>query len=138
MPIDIEPQLATAAKQVPAHGDWAYEIKFDGYRMMTRIQRGDIKLLTRGGHDWTSRLPKLRDALAALDVEEAWLDGEAIVFNAAGRPDFNALQNAFDKRRTVDIILFAFDLLWLNGVDLRGMPLRERDCRCCSKTLIAR
>lgn len=129
MPIDIEPQLATAAKQVPAHGDWAYEIKFDGYRMMTRIQRGDIKLLTRGGHDWTSRLPKLRDALAALDVEEAWLDGEAIVFNAAGRPDFNALQNAFDKRRTVDIILFAFDLLWLNGVDLRGMPLRERRAR---------
>jgi bifunctional non-homologous end joining protein LigD len=126
MPIDIEPQLATAAKQVPAHGDWSWEIKFDGYRMMTRIERGDIRLITRGGHDWTDRLPKLRNTLAALEVEDAWLDGEAIVFNAAGRPDFNSLQSAFDKRSTADILLFVFDLLWLNGVDMRVLPLRER------------
>jgi bifunctional non-homologous end joining protein LigD len=126
MPAVIEPQLATAAKQVPAHGDWAYEIKFDGYRMMTRIEGGDIRFITRGGHDWTDRLPKLREAFAALNVEDAWLDGEAIVFNAAGRPDFNALQNAFDRRSTADIIMFAFDLLWLNGADLRALPLRER------------
>lgn len=96
---------------------------------MTRIERSEVRLFTRGGHDWTDRLPKLREALASLDVEDAWLDGEAIVFNAAGRPDFNALQNAFDKRSTADIILFAFDLLWLNGVDLRALPFRERRAR---------
>jgi bifunctional non-homologous end joining protein LigD len=126
MPTDIEPQLATAAKQVPAHGDWAWELKFDGYRMMTRIERGNIQLITRGGHDWTDRLPGLREALTMLEVDEVWLDGEAIVLNAAGRPDFNALQNAFDTRSTSEIILFFFDLLWLNGKDFRMLPLRER------------
>lgn len=126
MPVDIEPQLATAAKQVPAHGDWAYEIKFDGYRMMTRIEGGDIRFVTRGGHDWTARLPRLRKAFESLDVESAWLDGEAIVFNAAGKPDFGELQNAFDRRSTKEVVLFSFDLLWLNGTDLRALPLHER------------
>jgi len=91
---------------------------------MTRIERGDVRLITRGGHDWSDRLPKLREALSALRVRDAWLDGEAVVFNAAGRPDLNALQKAFDKRSTVDVILFAFDLLWLNGVVLRAAVTR--------------
>jgi bifunctional non-homologous end joining protein LigD len=126
MPAVIEPQLATAAKQPPKHGEWSYEIKFDGYRMLTRIERGNIRFITRNGHDWTDRLPRLMAAIGALEADEAWLDGEVVVFNEAGRPDFNLLQNAFDRRSTADIVLFAFDLLWLNGEDLRSLPLRER------------
>lgn len=126
MPSVIEPQLATAATQIPAHGNWSYELKLDGYRILTRIERGDIRFITRGGHDWTARLSRLRKAFEELDVENAWLDGEAIVFNAAGRPDFSELQNAFDRRSTREVVLFSFDLLWLNGTDLRGRPLQER------------
>jgi bifunctional non-homologous end joining protein LigD len=126
IPQTIPPQLATAAKQPPAQGNWFYQIKFDGFRMMTRIARGDIRLITKGGHDWADRIPRLQQALAQLPVDELWLDGEAVVLNAAGRPDFGALQNAFDRRSTSDIILFVFDILWLNGVDLRPLPLRER------------
>ncbi|MDR5806470.1 hypothetical protein P9292_41575 [Caballeronia sp. LZ001] len=62
MPALIEPQLATLAERHPAKGDWSYEIKFDGYRMLARIELGDVKLITRNGHDWTERMPRLRDA----------------------------------------------------------------------------
>lgn len=129
MPTAIRPQLATAAKLPPAHGNWTYQIKFDGYRMLARIDRGDIRLHTKNGHDWTARLPRLREALGTLGARNAWLDGEIVVLNAAGRPDFNALQNAFDRRRTAEIVLFVFDLLWLDDVDLRPQPLRERRAR---------
>ncbi|NVH78304.1 DNA ligase D [Paraburkholderia sp. JPY432] len=125
-PVLIEPQLATLVDRAPAGGDWSYEIKFDGYRMMVRIERGTVQIFTRNGHDWTSRMPSLTDALTALPVEEVWLDGEVVVLDAEGRPDFNALQNAFDRRSTADIVLFVFDILWLNGTDLREHPLRER------------
>ena len=126
MPKVIEPQLATLAKQPPAHGDWSYEIKFDGYRMMARLENCDVRLVTRNGYDWTDRMPKLRDALDTLQVHDAWLDGEAVVLNAAGVPDFNALQNAFDRPAKDQILLFLFDALWMNGTDLRAWPLRDR------------
>ncbi|NVI04132.1 DNA ligase D [Paraburkholderia youngii] len=125
-PVLIEPQLATLVDRAPAGGDWSYEIKFDGYRMMVRIERGTVQIFTRNGHDWTSRMPGLTDALSVLPVEEVWLDGEVVVLDAAGRPDFNALQNAFDRRSTADMVLFVFDILWLNGTDLREHPLRVR------------
>ncbi|APA84092.2 DNA ligase D [Paraburkholderia sprentiae WSM5005] len=126
MPLLIEPQLATLVERHPTNGDWSYEIKFDGYRMLSRIENGDVKFITRNGHDWTSRMPRLREALGALPADSAWLDGEAVVLDATGKPDFNSLQNAFDRRSTSDIILFFFDVLWLNGVDVRERPLRER------------
>lgn len=129
MPASIRPQLATAATQPPAHGDWTWQIKFDGYRMLVRIDEGDIRLFTKNGHDWTGRLPRLRVALGTLVARNAWLDGEIVVLNAAGRPDFNALQNAFDGRSTTEIVLFVFDLLWLDDVDLRPLPQRERLAR---------
>lgn len=126
MPSLIEPQLASLANRPPAGGNWSYEIKFDGYRLMVRIKDGDVALFTRNGHDWTARMPRLRDALAELPVRNAWLDGEAVVLDAAGKPDFNALQNAFDRRSTADITLFLFDLLYLNDSDIREQPLRSR------------
>lgn len=126
MPSLIEPQLASLANRPPAGGNWSYEIKFDGYRLMVRIKDGDVALFTRNGHDWTARMPRLRDALAELSVRNAWLDGEAVVLDATGKPDFNALQNAFDRRSTADITLFIFDLLYLNDSDIREQPLRSR------------
>jgi bifunctional non-homologous end joining protein LigD len=126
MPSTIEPQLATLVSGAPSTGEWSYEIKFDGYRMLCRIEHGAVQLLTRNGHDWTDRMPKLRDALAALPVDNAWLDGEAVVLNAAGMPDFNALQNAFDRHSTAEIVLFLFDVMYVNGADIRESPLRAR------------
>ncbi|MDR5763114.1 DNA ligase D [Caballeronia sp. LZ035] len=126
MPALIEPQLATLVERHPVKGKWSYEIKFDGYRMLARIERGDVKLITRNGHDWTARMPRLRDALAILPVDRAWIDAEAVVLDASSKPDFNALQNAFDRRSTADIVLYVFDLLWLNGNDIREQPLRSR------------
>ncbi|MDR5832497.1 DNA ligase D [Caballeronia sp. LP006] len=126
MPLIIEPQLATLVDRHPASGDWSYEIKFDGYRMLARVESGAATLITRNGHDWTSRMPRLQKALASIEADNLWLDTEAVVLDASGKPDFNALQNAFDRRSTTDIVLFVFDLLWLNGVDLREQPLRQR------------
>jgi bifunctional non-homologous end joining protein LigD len=126
MPSIIEPELATLASRPPASGDWSYEIKYDGYRMLVRIDGGSVRFFTRNGHDWTDRMPKLRAAVESLSVENAWLDGEAVVLNASGTPDFNAPQNAFDRRSTAKIVIFLFDILWLNGEDLRNMPLRVR------------
>jgi bifunctional non-homologous end joining protein LigD len=134
MPSVIAPQLATLARRAPGHGNWSYEIKFDGYRMLSRVEHGAARLITRNGYDWTDRLPKLRDALESLAVDTAWLDGEAVVLNADGMPDFNALQNAFDRRSTSKIVLFVFDLLYLNGEDIREQPLRVR--REALKTLM--
>jgi bifunctional non-homologous end joining protein LigD len=110
MPAVLEPQLATLVERHPTAGDWSYEIKFDGYRMLARLENGLVNLITRNGHDWTSRMPRLREALETLPADTAWIDGEAVVLDAAGKPDFNALQNAFDRRSTADIVLFVFDL----------------------------
>jgi bifunctional non-homologous end joining protein LigD len=125
MPSAIEPQLATLVDRPPARGEWSYEIKFDGYRVMVRKAGDVVQLLTRNGHDWSDRMPKLRDALMALPAD-TWLDGEAVVLDQDGRPNFNALQNAFDRRNTANIILFVFDLLWMGDTDVRVQPLRER------------
>ncbi|MDR5776432.1 MULTISPECIES: hypothetical protein [unclassified Caballeronia] len=126
MPLVIEPQLATLVDRHPASSDWSYKIKFDGYRMLARVENGTTTLITRNGHDWTSRMPRLRKALASIGADHLWLDAEAVVLDASGKPDFNALQNAFDRRRTPDLVLFVFHLLWPNGVDLREEPLRQR------------
>ncbi|MEY4563655.1 MAG: ATP-dependent ligase [Pseudomonadota bacterium] len=135
LPETISPQLATLATAVPATGEWIYEVKFDGYRVMTRIARGAPTLITRGGHDWTAKMPSLAKALKALDLRSAWLDGEIVVFNEHGLPDFNALQNAFDRSRTASIVYFVFDLLFLDGHDLREQPLQAR--RALLKQLLA-
>ncbi|MEX3984300.1 DNA ligase D [Paraburkholderia sp. EG287A] len=126
MPERIEPQLASPANPPPEDEKWLYELKFDGYRMLVRIDSRGVQLITRGGHDWTERLPHLHRELDRLNVKEVWLDGEIVVLSPTGRPDFNALQNAFDHRRTASIIYFIFDLMWLDGVDLRPLPLKER------------
>ena len=126
LPDKIEPQLATLATGVPAVGEWLFEIKFDGYRLMARIEKGKATLITRGGHDWSSKMPGLVAELEALGVGSAWLDGEIVVLDDKGLPNFNRLQKAFD-RRTADVIdYFLFDIPYFEGYDLRAVALVER------------
>ncbi|MFJ2287707.1 DNA ligase D [Pseudomonas iridis] len=125
IPAQLKPELATLVDSAPA-GEWSYEIKFDGYRIMARIDHDQVQLFTRNGHDWTHKLPKQAEALAALGLESAWLDGEMVVANEQGVPDFQALQNAFDSGSSADIVYYLFDLPYLNGVDLREVAVEER------------
>ncbi|WP_433766500.1 DNA ligase D [Pseudomonas putida] len=125
LPDQIKPELATLVERAP-DGQWSYEVKFDGYRIMARIDHDDVRLLTRNGHDWTHKLPGQARALAGLGLESAWLDGEMVVTDEQGVPDFQALQNAFDANRSGHILYYLFDLPYLNGVDLREVPVEER------------
>ncbi|WP_395603191.1 DNA ligase D [Pseudomonas sp. B21128] len=125
IPAQLKPELATLVDSAPA-GEWSYEIKFDGYRIMARIDHDQVQLFTRNGHDWTHKLPKQAEALAALGLESAWLDGEMVVANEQGVPDFQALQNAFDSGKSTNILYYLFDLPYLNGVDLREVAVEER------------
>ncbi|WP_339450088.1 DNA ligase D [Pseudomonas sp. EA_5y_Pfl2_R50] len=125
LPAQLKPELATLVDSAPP-GQWSYEIKFDGYRVMARIEHDQVQLFTRNGHDWTHKLPQQVKALAALGLESAWLDGEMVVADEQGVPDFQALQNAFDAGRSQDILYYLFDLPYLNGVDLREVPVEER------------
>jgi bifunctional non-homologous end joining protein LigD len=125
LPDQIKPELATLVEKAP-DGQWSYEVKFDGYRIMARIDHDEVKLFTRNGHDWTHKLPAQAKALASLGVESAWLDGEMVVADEHGVPDFQALQNAFEANRSGNILYYLFDLPYLNGVDLREVPVEER------------
>jgi len=136
LPQTLSPQLATLAKSAPTHGDWLYEIKFDGYRLMTRVAKGQATIITRGGHDWTHKMQPLADELATLGLSSAWLDGEAVVLDAKGLPHFNLLQNALDSRGNGEaIVYYVFDIPFLDGYDLRGVPLHAR--RALLKQLLA-
>ena len=126
LPATLAPQLATLVDAVPAGDDWRYEIKFDGYRLLTRIDGHSVRCYTRNGHDWSDKLPKLVAAVRALKLAPCWLDGEVVVLNADGVPDFQALQNAFDSKRTGELTYFVFDLPFHAGEDLRGRPLSSR------------
>ncbi|MCD6679612.1 MAG: DNA ligase D [Burkholderiaceae bacterium] len=126
LPESLEPQLATLVGTAPASGAWSWEMKFDGYRLLARIDDGEVRLMTRNGHDWTQRMPSLARAIGELELPGGWLDGEIVVADADGVPDFQQLQNAFDSARTDDIVFYAFDMPFCCGYDLRQVPLRER------------
>ena len=127
LPETLLPQLATLVKQIPTDTQgWVYEIKFDGYRLLTRIEGGSIRCFTRNGHDWSAKLPALVTALSKTGLRSCWLDGEIVVQGSDGVPDFGALQNAFDKAGTAGIVYYVFDLPFYAGYDLRPLPLLER------------
>ena len=127
LPATFSPQLATLVDAPPADADdWVYEIKFDGYRLMARLDKGKVALMTRNGHDWTHKLQALAESLSRLPVASAWLDGEIVVQNEHGTPDFQALQNAFDSAHTSRITYYVFDLPHCDGYDLTGVALEQR------------
>jgi bifunctional non-homologous end joining protein LigD len=127
LPAELKPELATLVDEPPADGtNWIFEIKFDGYRMLARVEDGRIRLITRNGNDWTAKLQQLKKALESMDLPDGWYDGEIIMPGAKGPSDFQALQGAFDSARTADIVYYLFDLPYCAGYDLRQVPLFER------------
>jgi len=127
LPLALAPQLATLVEQAPADSDaWRYEIKFDGYRLLARIDGSDVRLFTRQGHDWTPKLKALAKEVGALGLPDGWLDGEIVVMGKHGETDFQALQNAFETAHVDTIQYFVFDLPFYAGHDLRKVPLAER------------
>ncbi|WP_029045293.1 DNA ligase D [Cupriavidus sp. amp6] len=127
LPLALAPQLATLVDKPPADtAAWRYEIKFDGYRVLARIDGKDVRLFTRQGHDWTAKLRALARDVGTLGLPDGWLDGEIVVLGKHGETDFQALQNAFDTARVEAIQYFVFDLPFYAGHDLRKVPLAER------------
>lgn len=121
MPAFEPPQLAALVEAAPEGDGWLHELKFDGYRLLCRLEEGQVRLLTRRGHDWTASFKDAALALAGLDARQALIDGEIVALDAKGAPSFQALQNGRGP-----FYYYAFDLLWLDGRDLRGRPLSER------------
>ncbi len=127
LPDFVEPCLATLERKPPKGGGWVHEIKFDGYRLQARINRGEVRLLTRRGLDWTEKFGKaIPAAFKQLPVRQALIDGEVVVENEAGASDFAALQAALSEGRSERFIFHAFDLLHADGYDLRGTALVDR------------
>ncbi len=127
LPQTLQPELATLVDKPPADAqNWFYEIKFDGYRMLTRAKDGQIRLITRNGHDWTHKLGKLTQTLEQMELPDGWYDGEIIMPGERVPADFQALQGAFDSARTSDIVYYLFDIPYCAGYDLREVPLLER------------
>ena len=126
LPEFIEPQLATLAGKPPSGDSWVHEVKFDGYRLLARIDAGRAKLKTRSGLDWTTKFPSLKKALEALPVVSALFDGEVVVETERGTPDFAGLQADLSEGRSDRFRYYLFDLMYLDGVDLTGATLLDR------------
>ncbi len=127
MPDFIAPQLAKSLDRPPSGDGWTHEIKFDGYRVQMRVEAGKARLRTRKGLDWTERFSEIaRDGGALTDCI---VDGEIVALDHNGAPDFAGLQAALSDKQTGDLIFFVFDLLFLEGEDLRDLPLEERKVR---------
>jgi bifunctional non-homologous end joining protein LigD len=129
MPSRIEPCLALLKSKAPVGGDWFYEVKWDGYRLAIHVEPNGVRVITRGGHDWTHRFPAIAAAAKEFGTTMI-LDGEAVVIDEHGRSDFGMLQQALGgrggKRIASEAILYAFDLLYFDGRDLTGLNLSDR------------
>ena len=126
LPQMLAPQLATLADDPPAGPEWVHELKYDGYRALCRIGDGTVRLFSRSGKEWTHEMAAVARAVSTLPADEAWLDGEVVVFERDGRTSFQALQNALAERRDDLLGYVVFDLPFLDGRDLRSLPLVAR------------
>jgi bifunctional non-homologous end joining protein LigD len=125
LPGFIAPALATSIDRVPAGDRWIHEIKFDGYRVQVHLANEAVKVYTRRGHDWTRRFKKIAADAWHIKASSAIIDGEIVVPAADGTTDFSVLQNEL-KGTSRTIVLVAFDLLYLNGMDIQKLPLTQR------------
>ena len=126
LPNKIEPELATLVAETPSDEHFLHEVKFDGYRVLARIADKEVQLLTRNGENWTERMPSLQQALEQLSVQSAILDGELVALDAKGLSDFQLLQNSFSGKAQPTLAYYAFDLLYLDGFDVRPASLLAR------------
>jgi ATP-dependent DNA ligase len=124
----VKPQLAALVKKAPDGPDWLHEIKLDGYRMHARLDAGRVKIITRRGNDWTEKYPTIANAIAGLPAQDAYLNGELCGVLPDGKTAFNLIQNATDASQG-SLIFFLFDLLFLDGEDIRDLPLVDRKAR---------
>jgi bifunctional non-homologous end joining protein LigD len=124
----IPPLLPTLVKKPPSGPEWLHEVKWDGYRFVCYLSGGKARMLTRNAQDWSSNFPAIVDAIRKLPADAAIIDGEAVILDDKGVSHFGSLQQAFAKGggKARDAVLFAFDLLYLDGVDLRREPLVDR------------
>ncbi|HEY2388456.1 MAG TPA: non-homologous end-joining DNA ligase [Candidatus Binatia bacterium] len=129
LPATVELQLARLTKAPPAGDAWLHELKYDGYRILCRIEDGRARLVSRSGKDWTAHFPEVRDAALALPLRAALLDGEVAVVEKDGRTSFQSLQKAFSGEGRERLVYFVFDLLHLDGDDLSRLALEERKAR---------
>jgi bifunctional non-homologous end joining protein LigD len=129
LPASIKPQLATLVDKVPGDAGWVYELKYDGVRLLCRCDGDDVRCISRNGLDWTKKVPPIVEALAALKLSGAWVDGELIVTDPNGRSDFSLLQHLREQGRLEELKFCAFDLLYWNGEDLRALPQSQRKAR---------
>jgi bifunctional non-homologous end joining protein LigD len=126
LPEFVPPQLATLVKAPPSGDEWLHELKFDGYRMLCRIERGKVRFLSRNGKDWTTKFPTIGAAVKVLPLSSAMLDGEICIVDAQGRSSFQKLQRAMGKGITEGFVYELFDLIYLDGFDLTRVPLKKR------------
>lgn len=127
MPAFIAPQLCRLVDRAPSGDDWIHEVKFDGYRMQLRVEKGTVRLRTRAGLDWTGKMPAI--ARAASGLPDCIIDGEVVALNRRGQSDFAALQAALSDGKSAALTFFAFDLMFAAGEDVRALPLTARKAR---------
>jgi len=138
----IEPQLATLVKEPPSGGQWLHELKFDGYRMLCRLDDGRVQFWSRNARDWTEKFPRIVEAIKLLPARSAFIDGEIVIVDAQGRSSFQKLQRSMGKSATSSFIYAVFDLIYLDGFDLRHTPLKLRKnllenlCRASGQRLL--
>src|SRR3954454_14030561 len=122
----IEPCDPTLRERAPQGGEWRYEIKGDGYRAQLHLRNGDAKVYTRTGLDWTAQFSSIAASADLLKANSAIIDGEAVVYGSGGLPDFQQLRRELGSKRSQRVRYHAFDLLYLDGYDLRGVAYEDR------------
>jgi DNA ligase D-like protein (predicted ligase) len=128
VPTWVKPQLAALVKKAPDGPEWLHEIKLDRYRMHAWLDAGRVKIITRRGNDWTQKYPGIANAITGLPAQNAYLDHELCGVLPDGRTAFNLIQNATDAGQG-SLVLFVLDLLFLDGEDIRDLPLVDRKAR---------
>jgi bifunctional non-homologous end joining protein LigD len=126
LPRIVMPALAQLTRQAPSGDSWLHEIKFDGYRLLARLEKGQVVLRTRQGNNWTGRFPEIATAVGKLPARTALLDGEVVALTSAGVSSFAGLQQALSRKQTSTLVYYAFDLVHLDGWDLRQVDLEQR------------
>jgi bifunctional non-homologous end joining protein LigD len=126
LPPTFSPELATLVDAVPEGDNWLHELKYDGYRMVCRVESGKVRIFSRNGKEWTDALPGIAAAVKKLPLKSAWIDGEVAMLAANGTTSFQLLQNALADPNAAALVYFVFDLPYRDGYDLRKTPLTER------------
>ena len=126
LPKWVKPQLCKLVDAPPQGPEWLHEIKYDGYRMHARLERGKVQLLTRTGLDWTHKYHPIAAALSVLPATQAYLDGELCGVRPDGKTSFSLIQTASDSGNAEALVFFLFDLLYLDGEVISAAPLHER------------